>query len=61
MEECVDNGTFWYNQAVQESTFWQSMLKRLWTFKATSEEQDPPDMAEFIQVKLEQYREKWNL
>lgn len=61
MEESMDNGTFWYNQAVQESTFWQSMLKRLWTFKATPEVQDPPDMAEFIQLKLEQYREKWNL
>jgi hypothetical protein len=21
MEECMDNGTFWYNQAVQELTF----------------------------------------
>jgi hypothetical protein len=61
MEECMDNGTFWYNQAVQEPTFWQSMLKRLWTFRATPEVQDPLDMAEFIQVKLEQYREKWNL
>jgi hypothetical protein len=61
MQECMDNGTFWYNQAVQEPTFWQSMLGRLWTFKATPEVQDPPDMAEFIQIKLEQYREKWNL
>jgi hypothetical protein len=61
MEECMDNGTFWYNQAVQEATFWQSMLKRLWTFKVTLEVQDPPDMVEFIQFKLEQYREKCNL
>lgn len=61
MEECMDNGTFWYNQAVQELTFQQSMLKRLWTFKVTPKVQDPLDMAEFIQVKLEQYREKWNL
>lgn len=33
-----------------QTTFWQSMLKRLWTFKATPEVQDPPDMAEFVQV-----------
>ncbi|KAH9216250.1 hypothetical protein DL95DRAFT_522797 [Leptodontidium sp. 2 PMI_412] len=61
MEECMDDGTFWYNQAVQESTFWQSMLERLWTFRAAPIVQDPPDMAEFIQVKLKQYRDKWNL
>ncbi|KAG4434269.1 hypothetical protein IFR05_010259 [Cadophora sp. M221] len=43
MEECMDNGTFWYNQAVQESKFWQSMLKRLWTFRPAPTVQDPPD------------------
>lgn len=61
MEECMNNGTFWYNQAVQEPTFWQSMLKRLWTLKAKPEVQDPSDIAEFIQVKLEQFRKKYDL
>jgi hypothetical protein len=61
MEGCMGDGTFWYNQAVQEPEFWPAMLNRLWMIKGTLDVQDPPDMAEFIQVKLDQYQKKWNL
>lgn len=30
MDKSMGDGTFWYNQAVQESTYWQSMLNGLW-------------------------------
>ena len=61
MEECMDNGTFWYNQAVQEAEFWQPMLQRLWKVKGRPVVPTPEDMPNFIRTKLQQYREKRNL